>query len=208
MGKLKGSKMKLAISMKDFRKKCMNKKVCVKRVRSNKSEQRKLRPFLCSDWSSLRLQLEAHADFVSAGVEVLPVDQSREGDLYACAHTANARSEESTALQANLSLLRPKRAYTGQGMRVLEAGAYLAEGSGCSLLQSDWRCSLWPVTVRENQHTCFAAAFRDNSSETRQQGHLQTETRLCPAGIWQRCQSGCCYCRRSRPESPPSPAGR
>lgn len=30
---------------------------------------------------SLRLQLEAHAHFVSAGVEVLPVNQSREGDL-------------------------------------------------------------------------------------------------------------------------------
>lgn len=38
-------------------------------------------------------------------------------------------------------------------MRVLEAGAYLAEGSGCSLLQSDWRCSLWPVTVREKIST-------------------------------------------------------
>ena len=35
-------------------------------------------------WLALGLQLEAHADLVSARVEVLPVDQRREGDLHAC----------------------------------------------------------------------------------------------------------------------------
>lgn len=40
-----------------------------------------------SEVPALRLQLEAHAHFVSAGVEVLPVDQGWEGDLHACGDT-------------------------------------------------------------------------------------------------------------------------
>lgn len=33
---------------------------------------------------SLRLQLKTEADFVPAGVHVLPVDQSGEGELHSC----------------------------------------------------------------------------------------------------------------------------
>lgn len=34
--------------------------------------------------TSLCLQLESHADLVSAAIHVLPVDQSREGELHPC----------------------------------------------------------------------------------------------------------------------------
>ena len=37
-----------------------------------------------SHWSLLRLQLEAHAHFVSAAVHVLPVDQTWESELHSC----------------------------------------------------------------------------------------------------------------------------
>lgn len=40
-----------------------------------------------SRFPSSRLQFETHADFVSAGVKVLAVDQGREGDLHACGRT-------------------------------------------------------------------------------------------------------------------------
>lgn len=33
---------------------------------------------------SLRLQLETHADFVSTAVHVLPINQTREGELHSC----------------------------------------------------------------------------------------------------------------------------
>lgn len=42
--------------------------------------------FFLSLFSPLCFQLEAHPDFVSAGVEVLPVDQGGEGHLHTCRH--------------------------------------------------------------------------------------------------------------------------
>lgn len=65
--------------------------------------------------------------------------------------------------------------------------------------------------MKEEIRNCFRRVFHNNNSLRlgwKWKGHLQTERRLCPACIWRRCRSECCYCRRSRPEWPPSPARR
>lgn len=65
-----------------------------------------------SEVPALRLQLEAHAHFVSAGVEVLPVDQGWEGDLHACGDTEQLKVSQ-TVTQVNQLMDKPA-AYTSQ----------------------------------------------------------------------------------------------
>ena len=93
--------------------------------------------------------------------------------------------------------------YLGGGEPTWPKALGVADSDQTGIVDFGLRGETWQDMRQNSRIVCENLPLQQSVNE-----HSQTERRLCPACIWQRCRSECCCCRRSRPEWPLSPAPR